>query len=174
MASPRVEVLISCDRIAARVAELGSKISADYGDREIVLIGVLKGSFMFIADLVRHIASPVTIEFMAARSYDSGTSTSGQIELTKDLGRPIEGKDVLLVEDIIDTGLTLNYLKLLLAQRQPRSLKTVSFLDKPSRRRIQISGEYVGFEIEDRFVVGYGLDFEQKYRNLKDLCVLVP
>lgn len=171
--SPRVEVLIPAERIAARVADLGAVISKDYGDREIVVVGVLKGSFLFLADLVRQITSPVTIEFIAARSYESGTTTSGQIELTKDLGRPIEGKDVLLVEDIIDTGLTLNYMKLLLAQRQPRSLKTVAFLDKPSRRRIQISGEYIGFEVEDRFVVGYGLDFEQKYRNLKDLCVLV-
>lgn len=171
--SPRLEVLIPAARIAARVAELGATISSDYGNREIVIIGVLKGSFMFMADLLRHITSPVTLEFMAARSYEAGTTTSGQIEVTKDLGRPIEGKDVLLVEDIIDTGLTLNYLKLLLAQRQPRSLKTAAFLDKPSRRRIQISGEYIGFEIEDKFVVGYGLDFEQKYRNLKDLCVLV-
>lgn len=171
---PQVEVLIPEAQIRARIAELGAQISADYSDRPIVLIGILKGSFMFLADLARHISSPLRIEFMGTKSYEKGTTSSGQVQLTKDLDRPIEGEDVLLVEDIIDTGLTLTYLLHVLQQRSPRSLKTVAFLDKPSRRKIEVSGQYVGFTIEDKFVIGYGLDFEQRYRNLKDVCVLVP
>jgi len=173
MGAPRFEVLIPHDQIQQRVAELGRQISADYVGRPLVMVGVLKGSFMFLADLIRHIDAPLRIEFIGTKSYE-GTTTSGQVQLTKDLDRPIQDEDVLLVEDIIDTGLTLNYLKHLLEQREPRSLKTVAFLDKPSRRRIEVRGDYVGFTIEDRFVVGYGLDFEQRYRNLPDLCVLVP
>ena len=153
---------------------MGAQISADYGDRTIVMIGVLKGSFVFMADLVRHITSPLRIEFIGTRSYEAGTTTSGQVALTKDLDKPIEGADILIVEDIIDTGLTLNYLHKMLAQRQPRSVKTAAFLDKPSRRRIRVEGDYIGFTVEDKFVVGYGLDFEQRYRNLPDLCELVP
>ena len=159
--------------IAARVAEMGAQISADYGDRPLVLVGVLKGSFLFMADLIRHIRCPLRVEFIGTKSY-AGTSTSGEVQLTKDLDKPIEGEDVLLVEDIVDTGLTLNYLRQMLAQRGPASLRTVAFLDKPSRRRIEVQADYVGFRIEDRFVVGYGLDFEQRYRNLRDVCVLLP
>jgi hypoxanthine phosphoribosyltransferase len=155
------------------VAELGAQISAEYGERPLVLIGVLKGSFMFLADLIRHISCPVRIEFIGTKSY-AGASTSGEVQLTKDLDKPIEGEDVLLVEDIADTGLTLNYLRQMLAQRGPASLRIVAFLDKPARRRIEVRADYVGFVIEDRFVVGYGLDFEQRYRNLKDVCVLIP
>jgi len=173
MSEPRFEVLISAEDIHQRVAELGQQISADYGDRPVVLVGVLKGSFMFMADLVRHITSPVRLEFIGTKSYN-GTSSSGEVQLTKDLDKPIQGEDVLLVEDIVDTGLTLNYLQHLLAQRGPLSVRTAAFLDKPSRRRIEVHADYIGFEIEDRFVVGYGLDFEQKYRNLRDLCILVP
>lgn len=173
MSGPRFEVLIPHDQIQQRVAELGRQINADYAGRPLVMVGVLKGSFMFLADLIRHIDAPLRVEFIGTKSYE-GTTTSGQVQLTKDLDRPIQDEDVLLVEDIIDTGLTLNYLKHLLEQREPRSLKTVAFLDKPSRRRIEVHGDYVGFTIEDRFVVGYGLDFEQRYRNLRDLCVLVP
>lgn len=171
MSVPHVEVLISKDQIQKRLAELGAQISAEYGDRTIVMVGVLKGSFMFMADLVRHISSPVRVEFIGTKSYE-GTTTSGQVQLTKDLDKPIEGADVLLVEDIIDTGLTLNYLKQVLQQRNPRTLRTVAFLDKPSRRKIEVQGDYIGFTIEDKFVVGYGLDFDQSYRNLPDLCVL--
>lgn len=171
MPAPNVEVLIPSAKIQERIAELGEQISAEYGDRPVVLVGVLKGSFMFLADLVRHITSPVRIDFIGTKSYE-GTTTSGQVQLTKDLDKPIEGLDVLLVEDIIDTGLTLNYLKHALAQRNPRSLKTVAFLDKPSRRKIEVEGDYIGFTIEDKFVIGYGLDFEQSYRNLPDLCIL--
>jgi hypoxanthine phosphoribosyltransferase len=173
MGQPRFEVLIAEQDIAKRVSELGAEISAEYGDRPIVLIGVLKGSFMFMADLIRRIQCPVRIEFIGTKSY-SGSTTSGEVQLTKDLDKPIEGEDVLLVEDIVDTGLTLNYLHQMFAQRAPRSFRTVAFLDKPSRRRIAVEANYVGFKIEDHFVVGYGLDFDQRYRNLKDLCILVP
>jgi hypoxanthine phosphoribosyltransferase len=173
MGQPSFEVLISAQDIEQRVMELGRQISADYGDRAVVLVGVLKGSFMFMADLVRHITCPVRLEFIGTKSY-AGTSSSGEVQLTKDLDKPIQGEDVLLVEDIVDTGLTLNYLQHLLAQRGPLSVRTAAFLDKPSRRRIEVRADYIGFVIEDRFVVGYGLDFDQKYRNLRDLCVLIP
>jgi len=173
MSQPSFEVLISSEDIQKRVIQLGAQISADYGDRPVVLVGVLKGSFIFMADLVRHLTCPVRLEFIGTKSYN-GASSSGEVQLTKDLDKPIQGEDVLLVEDIVDTGLTLNYLQNMLAQRSPLSVRTVAFLDKPSRRRIQVEADYVGFVIEDRFVVGYGLDFDQKYRNLADLCVLVP
>ncbi|MGC8758399.1 MAG: hypoxanthine phosphoribosyltransferase [Bryobacteraceae bacterium] len=173
MGEPRFEVLIPHERIQERVAELGRQITRDYAGRPLVMVGVLKGSFMFLADLIRHIDLPLRIEFIGTKSYE-GTKTTGQVQLTKDLDRPIQDEDVLLVEDIIDTGLTLNYLKHVLEQREPRSLKTVAFLDKPSRRRIDVQGDYVGFTIEDKFVIGYGLDYDQRYRNLRDLCVLLP
>jgi hypoxanthine phosphoribosyltransferase len=173
MGQPSFEVLVSSEDIQRRVGELGSQISAEYGDRPVVLVGVLKGSFMFMADLVRHITCPVRLEFIGTKSYN-GSSSSGEVQLTKDLDKPIQGEDVLLVEDIVDTGLTLNYLQHMLAQRGPLSVRTVAFLDKPSRRKIKVQADYVGFVIEDRFVVGYGLDFDQKYRNLRDVCVLVP
>ncbi|MBI4891723.1 MAG: hypoxanthine phosphoribosyltransferase [Acidobacteria bacterium] len=173
MPPARIEVLISHERIQKRIAELGAQITAEYAGRSLVMIGVLKGSFMFLADLVRHVDLPVRIEFIGTKSYE-GTTTSGQVQLTKDLDKPVQEEDVLLVEDIIDTGLTLNYLLHVLRQRDPRSIKTVAFLDKPSRRRIEVEGDYIGFTIEDKFVIGYGLDFEQRYRNLKDLCILVP
>jgi hypoxanthine phosphoribosyltransferase len=173
MGQPSFEVLISSKDIQQRVMELGQQLSADYGDRPVVLVGVLKGSFIFMADLVRHLTCPVRLEFIGTKSY-SGTSSSGEVQLTKDLDKPIEGEEVLLVEDIVDTGLTLNYLQHMLAQRGPLSVRTVAFLDKPSRRKIQVRADYVGFVIEDRFVVGYGLDFDQKYRNLSDVCVLLP
>jgi hypoxanthine phosphoribosyltransferase len=174
MAPPKIEVLISADKIQERIAELGRQIAADYQGRPVVLVGILKGSFMFMADLARAMNLPVRLEFMGTKSYEKGTTTSGQVQLTKDLDKPIEGEDVLLVEDIIDTGLTLNYLRHVLEQRAPRSLRVVAFLDKPSRRKIEVQGDYVGFTIDDHFVIGYGLDFEQQYRNLKDLCILVP
>ena len=173
MASPQIGVLITHEEIQTRIASLGAQITADYAGRSIVLVGVLKGSFMFLADLVRHIDLPLRIEFIGTKSYE-GTTTSGQVQLTKDLDKPIQDEDVLLVEDIIDTGLTLNYLQHVMSQRAPRSLKIASFLDKPSRRRIAVEGDYIGFTIEDKFVIGYGLDFNQRYRNLKDLCILVP
>jgi len=171
MPPAELEVLIPASKIHARVAELGAQISADYGDRPLLLVGVLTGSFIFLADLVRHLKCPVRIQFLGTKSYAGKTST-GQVQLTKDLDSAVEGLDVLIVEDIIDTGLTLSYLKKLISQGQPASLKVAAFLDKPSRRKVEIHGDYVGFEIEDRFVVGYGLDYEQRYRNLPDLCVV--
>lgn len=173
MGQPSFEVLITSEDIQKRVMELGQQINADYGDRPVVLVGVLKGSFIFMADLIRHLTCPVRLEFIGTKSYN-GISSSGEVQLTKDLDKPIQGEDVLLIEDIVDTGLTLNYLQHMLAQRGPLSVRTAAFLDKPSRRRIEVQADYVGFVIEDRFVVGYGLDFDQKYRNLSDLCVLVP
>jgi hypoxanthine phosphoribosyltransferase len=172
MSSPQVEVFIPAAHIAARVAELGAQINADYEGKSVVVVGVLKGSFMFLADLVRHLTIPVRLDFIGTKSY-VGSTTSGQVQITKDLDKPIEGEHVLLVEDIVDTGLTLNYLKRTLEQRRPLSLTTVAFLDKPSQRRVEISAEYTGFTIENRFVIGYGLDFEQQYRQLPDLCVLL-
>jgi hypoxanthine phosphoribosyltransferase len=171
MPTPNVQVFIPAERIATRVAELGAQINADYAGQSVVVVGVLKGSFMFMADLIRHLTIPVRLDFMGTKSY-IGTTTSGQVQITKDLDKPIEGEHVLLVEDIIDTGLTLNYLKRNLEQRRPQSLKTIAFLDKPSQRRVDIHADYVGFEIENKFVIGYGLDFEQQYRQLADLCVL--
>lgn len=172
MSSPKLEVLIPADKIAARVAELAAELNRDYAGQSVVVVGILKGSFMFMADLIRHLTIPVRLDFMGTKSY-SGTTTSGQVQITKDLDKPVEDEHVLLVEDIIDTGLTLNYLKHSLEQRRPRSLKTIAFLDKPSQRRVEVNADYVGFSIENRFVIGYGLDFEQQYRQLPDLCVLV-
>lgn len=169
---PAIEVLIPESRIQERIAELGAQISADYEGKTVVLVGVLKGSFMFMADLCRQITVPVRVDFIGTKSYE-GTTTTGQVQLTKDLDRAIEDEHVVIVEDIIDTGLTLSYLKLLFAQRGPASLKVAAILDKPSRRRVQVEGDYVGFTIEDKFVIGYGLDYEQRYRNLKDVCVMV-
>ncbi len=168
----QIEPLISADQIQKRIAELGAQISADYEGQNLVLVGVLKGSFMFLADLCRHITVPVRLDFIGTKSYE-GTTTTGEVQLTRDLDRPIEGEHVLIVEDIIDTGLTLSYLKHVFAQRSPASLKVAAFLDKPSRRRVQVEGDYVGFTIEDMFVIGYGLDFDQRYRNLKDVCIML-
>lgn len=172
MSSPKLEVLIPAEKIAARVAELATELNRDYAGQSVVVVGILKGSFMFMADLIRHLTVPVRVDFMGTKSY-VGTTTSGQVQITKDLDKPVEDEHVLLVEDIVDTGLTLNYLKHSLEQRRPRSLKTIAFLDKPSQRRVEVKADYVGFSIENRFVIGYGLDFEQQYRQLPDLCVLV-
>jgi hypoxanthine phosphoribosyltransferase len=172
--SAKITVYKSADEIAVRIAELGAQINRDYAGRTLVLVGVLKGSFMFLADLIRHLTIPVRLEFVGAKSYE-GTSSSGEVQLTKDLDKPIAGEHVLLVEDIIDTGLTLQYLLQTMANRQPESLKTAAFLDKPSRRKPgleDVRGDYIGFTIPNAFVIGYGLDYEQQYRNLKDLCIL--
>jgi hypoxanthine phosphoribosyltransferase len=171
MPAHELEILIPADRIRARVAELGAQISADYKDKPVLLVGVLTGSFVFLSDLVRHMTCPLRVQFIGTKSYE-GTSTTGQVQLTKDLDSVVEGVHVLIVEDIIDTGLTLSYLKKLIQQRKPASLKVVAFLDKPSRRKVEIEGDYVGFKIEDKFVVGYGLDYNQLYRNLPDLRVV--
>lgn len=167
------EVLIPRDAIARRVAELAREIRADAGpDTPVHLVAVLKGAFIFLADLLRAFEGPVTCDFLAVSSYGGGTSSSGQVRLTKDLDHPIEGRDVVLVEDIADTGLTLSYIQEMLRNRAPRTLRTACLLSKPSRRQIDVPVEYIGFEIPDRFVIGYGLDVDERYRNLPDIGVM--
>ena len=168
----RVSVLIHSETIAARVKELGRMISADYGQEEVLLVCVLRGAAIFAADLCRHISSDVVLDFIAVSSYGASTSSSGVVRFLKDLDESVEGRHVLVVEDIVDTGLTLKYLLENLRSRNPLSLKSCTLLDKTSRRLVPIVADYCGFAIEDRFVVGYGLDFDQKYRHLPDVCVL--
>ena len=160
------EVLISREQLADKVAELGAKISEDYKGEELFLIGILKGSVPFMADLMRAITLDVEMDFMSVSSYGSGTKTSGVVRILKDLDSDIAGKNVLIVEDIIDSGLTLAYLKEYLAKRNPKSIKIVTMLSKPARRKADIEADYTGFVVDDKFIVGYGLDIDQKYRNL--------
>ncbi len=166
------EVLIPEDRLKARIEELGRLISADYRGKTVHLVCVLKGAYTFLADLSRAIEVPVTIDFLAVSSYGKGKSSSGEVQLTKDLDQSLEAKDVIVIEDIADTGLTLTYLLNLLRSRRPASLKVCALLSKTSRRLIDVDVDYVGFEIPDRFVVGYGLDHDQLYRNLKYVAAL--
>ena len=158
-------VLITAESIQARVTELATQIRADYPDN-VHIIAVLKGAFIFMSDLIRHMDGSVSIDFMALSSYAKGTTTSGEVRLLKDLDTALDGKDVLIVEDIVDTGLTLTYLQDVLRARNPRVLRTACLLSKPSRRKVEVKVEYVGFTIEDHFVVGYGLDYAEQYRNL--------
>jgi hypoxanthine phosphoribosyltransferase len=168
-----LNVLLSAGQIQARIDEMGAEIDRDYpGGEPIYLIGVLKGAFIFLADLARAMKSPARLEFIGIASYGKSKTSSGQVRLTKDLDVPIEGHHVILVEDILDTGITLSYLVNLLAQRKPKSLRIATLLDKPERRQSPVKADYVGFQIPDEFVVGYGLDFAEDYRNLKDVCVL--
>jgi len=159
------EVLLTEEQIRSRVAELGVELSADYGGRQPVLVSVLKGSIVFLADLIRATEIPVSVDLMELSSYGSETETSGQVRILKDLSGSIEDRDVIVVEDIIDTGLTLNYLLRYLHDRRPASVRICCLLDKPARRLADIEIDYRGFEIPDRFVVGYGLDFDERYRN---------
>ena len=168
------EVLIDEATLQAKVAELGARISADYADRQVTLVSVLKGALPFMADLMRAITSPVRIDLMEVSSYGSGTETSGKVRILKDLSSSIEGEHVLIVEDIIDTGLTLNYLTQYLGGKDPASLNICALLDKPARRLVEIDLAYCGFEIPDRFVIGYGLDYDEIYRNLPYIGVLKP
>ncbi len=167
------EILLDSDAIAARVVQLGSQLTGDYAGRDPVLVSVLKGALVFLADLMRAMDLPSSIDLMEVSSY-AGTETSGQVRILKDLSKPIEGRDVIVVEDIIDTGLTLNYLLGYLADRQPASIKICCLLDKPARRLADIPIDYIGFTIPDRFVIGYGLDYEERYRNLPYIGVLKP
>ena len=167
-------VLIDSGSIQTRVRELGAQITADYRGKHPHLVAILKGANLFHADLVRSIDLGLSFDFMAVGSYGGLTASSGEVRILKDLDESLEGRDVLLVEDIVDTGLTLNYLRQNLQSREPTSLRVVALLNKPSRRRIQVTVDYVGFEIPDRFVVGYGLDYDQRYHNLPDICVLNP
>ncbi len=167
-----LEVLIPEEKITERVKELGKQISSDYEGKTVHLVCVLKGAYTFLADLARAMDVSVTLDFLAVSSYNEGTSTSGEVRLTKDLDSSLQGRDVIIVEDIADTGLTLRYLYNMLQRRGPNSLKIVALLSKPSRREVEIPVDYVGFEIPDRFVVGYGLDVDQKYRNLPYIAVV--
>jgi hypoxanthine phosphoribosyltransferase len=167
----RVDVLLSEEAIAVRVKELGRAITRDYAGRKVTLVAVLKGSFVFLADLVRAIDLPVAVEFIAISSYQ-GTKTTGVVQITSDLTRDVQGEDVLVVEDIVDTGLTMRYLLENLATRRPASLRVCAFLEKPARAQVKIAIDYKGFEIPDEFVVGYGLDCDGRLRNLPYLGIL--
>ena len=175
-----LKVLIPRQDIDKRVKELGEEITKDFAGQSIILVGVLKGAAIFLADLARHLDLDATFDFIGVSSYGnrpspkqelkSGWDSTGEVRLTKDVDQSLKEKNVILVEDILDTGLTMTYLKKLLLARQPRSLKVAALLDKPSRRKLPLEGDYVGFKIPDEFVVGYGLDYAEKYRNLADIC----
>jgi hypoxanthine phosphoribosyltransferase len=166
-----LRVLLDAARIETRIRELGSQIDRDYPDG-VLLVGILKGACFFLADLARAISRPARIDFIGTASYGKGKTSSGEVRLTKDLDSSIEGADVLIVEDIVDSGVTLSYLVQVLQQRRPRSLRIAALLDKPERRLREVDVAYVGFRIPDEFVVGYGLDYAENYRNLRDVCVL--
>lgn len=166
------ETLVARDELQARVAQLGEEVSRDYAGRELVMVGVLKGAVLFLADLMRHIDVPCEIDFMAVSSYGSQTDSSGVVRILKDLDASIEGRHVLIVEDIIDSGLTLHYLMRNLRARNPASLEVCALLTKPERLRVDLSPRYVGFEIANRFAIGYGLDHAQRYRNLDYVAAL--
>ncbi len=167
-----LEVLLTEEQIAKKVRELAERINSDYRGKEILVVGILKGSFVFMADLIRLLTIPVTVDFMIFSSYGKASKSSGTVRIIKDLDQNIEGKHVLVVEDIVDTGLTLKYVMETLSLRMPASLKICTLLDKPSRREVEITTDYNGFIIPDKFVVGYGLDYGEKYRNLTDIVVI--
>jgi hypoxanthine phosphoribosyltransferase len=176
------KVLISRDQIASRVAAMAAQISHDFANESVILVGVLKGAAIFLSDLARHVTVDATFDFIGVSSYgnrptpaqelQSGWDSTGEVRLLKDVDQSMEGKNVILVEDILDTGLTLTYLRKILLAHQPKALRIAALLDKPSRRKQPIQADYVGFSIPDEFVVGYGLDYAEKYRNLPDICVL--
>ncbi len=168
------EVLVSTEALAARIREMGEEISADYAGKDILMVGVLRGAVIFMADLARAISRPVTIDFMAVSSYGASTNSSGVVRIIKDLDEDVAGKHLLIVEDIIDSGLTLKYLYENLKSRGPASVKICTLLSKPSRRKVDVPVDYNGFTIPDDFVVGYGLDYAEKYRNLPYVGVLKP
>jgi hypoxanthine phosphoribosyltransferase len=177
-----LKVLISRQEIAKRVSELGAQITKDFAGESVILVGVLKGAAIFLSDLARHIDLDSTFDFIGVSSYGnrpsptqelkSGWDSTGEVKLTKDVDQSMKDRNVILVEDILDTGLTMTYLKKMLLARQPRSLNVAALLDKPSRRKLPLEGDYVGFKIPDEFVVGYGLDYAEKYRNLPDICIV--
>src|SRR6185312_16399166 len=170
--SERIVTMLSREEIAERVSELGAQITKDYRDGSLVIICVLKGSFVFASDLMRAIDLPLRVDFLGVRSYGEGTESTGVVQITQDLSKPIDHEDVILVEDIVDTGLTIAHLMDLFRTRQPRSVKVCSLLHKPARARVNVNIDYLGFTIEDKFVVGYGLDFAEKYRNLPFIGVV--
>ncbi len=172
MASNPPRVFLSEQQIQQRVHEMGEQISADYPHGPLYLVAILKGAFIFMADLARAIRTPTRIEFIGISSYGKDKTSSGQVKVTKDLDVSIEGHDVLIVEDIVDSGVTLTYLLNILGQRRPKSLRIATLLDKPERRLRPVEVSYVGFQIPDEFVIGYGLDYAEDYRNLRDICIL--
>ena len=172
MVDEKLRVLISSEKIQTRIRELGEQISLDYPDGPLHLICILKGACFFLTDLARAMKRDVIVDFMGISTYGKGKTSSGEVKVTKDLDISIEGADVLIVEDIVDSGVTLNYLMHVLEQRKPRSIRIAALLDKPDRRLRPIHANYVGFKIPDEFVVGYGLDYAEQYRNLDDVCVL--
>src|SRR4051812_37040703 len=167
------EILLSEAQIQKRVHEMALEIRADYPNY-LHVIAVLKGAFIFLSDLARHMPGHVSLDFMAVSSYAKGTTSSGEVKMVKDLDSALDGRNVIIVEDIVDTGLTLSYLQKILAERHPKSLRTACLLSKPSRRQVNVPVDYIGFTIEDRFVVGYGLDYAEQYRNLPYITVLEP
>ena len=169
-----LRVLYSEEELEAKCAELGAQISKDYEGKNLLLVSVLKGAVVFMTDLMRHITVPCSIDFMVVSSYGSGVKTSGVVKIVKDLDADLAGKDLLIVEDILDTGRTLHYLKQLLQDRNPNSIRIATLLDKPERRRAAVRADYVGYQVPDEFVVGYGLDYDEKYRNLPYVGILKP
>jgi hypoxanthine phosphoribosyltransferase len=178
----QLKVLIPRQDVAKRVGELGAQITKDFTGQSVILVGVLKGAAIFLSDLSRQVDLDATFDFIGVSSYGnrpsptqelkSGWDSTGEVKLTKDIDQSIKDRNIILVEDILDTGLTMTYLKRMLMARQPKSLKVAALLDKPSRRKLPLEGDYVGFKIPDEFVVGYGLDYAEKYRNLADICVV--
>ena len=167
-------VLLTREQISNRIVEMGAEITEKYKDKNPIFVGVLKGCFVFMADLMRNVDILCTMDFMAVSSYGSGTITTGAVKINKDLSQDVEGRHVIIVEDILDSGMTLSYLVKYLSGRNPASITLVTLLDKPARRKADIKADYVGFEVEDAFVVGYGLDYAEKYRNLPYIGVLKP
>lgn len=169
-----LKVLLSEEQLKEKCAEMGAQITRDYAGKNLLLVTVLKGAVVYMADLMRCIDLPCAIDFMVVSSYGSGTKTTGVVKIVKDLDQDLSGKDILIVEDILDSGMTLSYLKGLLQSRNPASIRIATLLDKPSRRKVELKADYVGFEVPDEFVVGYGLDFDEEYRNLPFVGVLKP
>ena len=167
-------VLLTREQISNRIVEMGAEITEKYKDKNPIFVGVLKGCFVFLADLMRNVDILCTMDFMAVSSYGSGTITTGAVKINKDLSQDVEGRHVIIVEDILDSGMTLSYLVKYLSGRNPASITLVTLLDKPARRKADIKADYVGFEVEDAFVVGYGLDYDEKYRNLPYIGILKP
>ena len=169
---PKLQILFNRQEIEATVSRLAAEISQDYHDRHPLLIGVLKGSFMLMADLIRHLDFPLEVDFIGLSSYGKGRQTSGKVKVVHELSTPIKGREVLVIEDIIDTGLTVSFLLDYLRKKKPASLKLCALTDKPSRRRVPVTIDYLGFTVPNKFIVGYGLDWDEKFRNLPDICFL--
>ena len=174
LSSVSLPVLIGREEIAKRIAEIGAQIDRDYARESVLLVGVLKGAAIFLSDLARAISIPCTFDFVAVSSYGKAARSSGAVKLIKDLDHPIEDRNIILVEDILDTGLTLSFLKRMLMQHRPRTLRVAALLDKPERRLEEMQAEYVGFKIPNHFVIGYGMDYAERYRNLPDICIFPP